>query len=121
MAVDTSLPPLLDQADRRAPEPGTSSFTTVIEPSKGWAPLRLGALWRYRELLSFLSWRDIKILLKRGFPGSAPACSAVHGVGSVANMGPEEQSFGCHPTVCGAGQARPADKLTWKTRSRWRP
>ena len=39
--------------------------TRVIEPSKGWAPLRLDRLWRYRELLYFLAWRDIKVRYKQ--------------------------------------------------------
>jgi lipopolysaccharide transport system permease protein len=34
---------------------------TVIRPSRGWASLNLGELWRYRELLFFLMWRDIKV------------------------------------------------------------
>ena len=38
---------------------------TVIEPSKGWVALRLGALWRFRELLYFLIWRDIKVRYKQ--------------------------------------------------------
>src|SRR3954452_12598959 len=33
---------------------------TVIKPSRGWAGLRLGELWRYRELIGFLVWRDLK-------------------------------------------------------------
>lgn len=36
-------------------------FHTHIEPSKRWFNLRLSELWQYRELLFFLSWRDIKI------------------------------------------------------------
>lgn len=34
---------------------------TVYEPSSGWFALRLGELWNYRELLFFLTWRDIKV------------------------------------------------------------
>ena len=30
-----------------------------IEPSRGWVPLKLRELWEYRELLDFLTWRDI--------------------------------------------------------------
>jgi len=33
----------------------------VIKPSSGWLPLDLRALWGYRELLYFLTWRDIKV------------------------------------------------------------
>ena len=38
---------------------------TVIKPSKGWVPLRLRDLWEYRELLYFLTWRDIKVRYKQ--------------------------------------------------------
>lgn len=34
--------------------------TLVIEPTRGWSRLGLGDLWRYRELLWFLTSRDIK-------------------------------------------------------------
>ena len=36
-----------------------------IEPSKGWAALKLGELWHYRELLYFLAWRDIQVRYKQ--------------------------------------------------------
>jgi lipopolysaccharide transport system permease protein len=42
-----------------------------IEPSKGWVSLRLGELWEYRELLYFLTWRDIKIRYKQTVLGAA--------------------------------------------------
>jgi len=32
-----------------------------IWPSRGWAHLRLRELWEYRELLFFLTWRDVKV------------------------------------------------------------
>ena len=32
-----------------------------IGPSRGWAHLRLRELWEYRELLFFLTWRDVKV------------------------------------------------------------
>jgi lipopolysaccharide transport system permease protein len=34
---------------------------TVYEPSHGWIALHLRELWDYRELLVFLTWRDIKV------------------------------------------------------------
>ena len=34
---------------------------TVYEPARGWLALNLGEVWRYRELLYFLTWRDIKV------------------------------------------------------------
>lgn len=32
-----------------------------LRPVSGWVPLDLGELWRYRELLLFLIWRDVKV------------------------------------------------------------
>ena len=42
-----------------------------IEPSKGWVSLKLGELWEYRELLYFLTWRDIKVRYKQTVLGMA--------------------------------------------------
>ncbi len=33
----------------------------VVEPTKGWRFLDLRELWVYRELIYFLTWRDIKV------------------------------------------------------------
>ena len=41
-----------------------------IEPSRGWASLRLADLWEYRELVYFLVWRDIKIRYKQTVLGA---------------------------------------------------
>jgi lipopolysaccharide transport system permease protein len=38
---------------------------TIIQPTKGWAALQLGAVWDYRELLYFMVWRDIKVRYKQ--------------------------------------------------------
>jgi len=42
-----------------------------IGPSPGWVSLRLRELWEYRELLYFLTWRDIKIRYKQTALGAA--------------------------------------------------
>ena len=44
---------------------------TRIEPSKGWVSLKLKELWQYRELLYFLTWRDIKVRYKQTVLGVA--------------------------------------------------
>ncbi|ODS31154.1 MAG: ABC-transporter involved in LPS biosynthesis Wzm [Candidatus Scalindua rubra] len=46
-------------------EQTSSSLTTVIKPTKGWVSLRLRDIWEYRELLYFLTWRDIKVRYKQ--------------------------------------------------------
>lgn len=43
---------------------------TVIERRSGWAALDLRELWRYRELLLFLAWRDIKVRYKQTVLGA---------------------------------------------------
>jgi len=55
-------------ADDRAPGPALS---TRIEPSHGWRALRLGEMWESRELLYFLTWRDIKVRYKQTALGAA--------------------------------------------------
>src|SRR3954453_20041739 len=42
-----------------------------IQPATGWAPLDLREAWRYRELLYFLVWRDIKVRYKQTALGAA--------------------------------------------------
>ena len=48
-----------------------SSTITVIKPSRGWVPLKLRDLWEYRELLYFLTWRDIKVRYKQTALGAS--------------------------------------------------
>ncbi|MBA4383620.1 MAG: phosphate ABC transporter permease [Anaerolinea sp.] len=43
----------------------------VYEPTHGWLSLKLGELWHYRELLYFLTLRDIKIRYKQTALGVA--------------------------------------------------
>lgn len=45
--------------------------TLIIKPSRGWVALDLRALWGYRELLYFLTWRDIKVRYKQTALGIA--------------------------------------------------
>ena len=47
----------------------TEALTAVprirLKPSNGWRALNLREFWQYRELLYFLSWRDIKVRYKQ--------------------------------------------------------
>lgn len=54
-------PPVADQ-------PGP---VTIIQPSRGWVPLKPSELWEYREVLYFLVWRDIKIRYRQTLIGAA--------------------------------------------------
>jgi len=53
------------------PDPAAGKMRRVIRPSKGWAALHLGELWEYRELLYFLTWRDVKVRYKQAILGVA--------------------------------------------------
>jgi len=44
---------------------------TMVRPSRGWISLNLRDLWEYRELLYFLTWRDIKVRYKQTVLGAA--------------------------------------------------
>jgi lipopolysaccharide transport system permease protein len=41
-----------------------------IEPARSWQGLHLAELWRYRELLYFFVWRDIKVRYKQTVLGA---------------------------------------------------
>ena len=45
----------------------------IIKPSGGWISLKLNELWQFRELLFFLTWRDIKVRYKQTVIGAASA------------------------------------------------
>jgi lipopolysaccharide transport system permease protein len=57
--------------DRIAPAPAyddardKSAHVTVIEPPRGWIAINLRELWAYRELVYFLTWRDVKVRYKQ--------------------------------------------------------
>lgn len=52
--------------------PDLSAIPSIrVERSRGWVSLRLGDLWEYRELVYFLTWRDIKVRYKQTVLGAA--------------------------------------------------
>jgi lipopolysaccharide transport system permease protein len=61
MSSVTSHSAVASAADKRF-----SDLPTIrIEPMRGGIDLRLGELWRYRELLYFFVWRDVKVRYKQ--------------------------------------------------------
>src|SRR5262249_35170363 len=44
---------------------------TVIEPRPGWRLIDFRELWRFRELLFILAWRDVKVRYKQTVLGVA--------------------------------------------------
>ena len=59
--------------DRAGWEPDSGAETPVIriEPSHGRVSLKLDELWAYRELVYFLTWRDIKVRYKQTLLGAS--------------------------------------------------
>jgi lipopolysaccharide transport system permease protein len=53
------------------PVPAEEQAVTVIERQPGWRLVNLREMWRYRELLFFLTWRDIKVRYKQTVLGAA--------------------------------------------------
>jgi lipopolysaccharide transport system permease protein len=65
-----SRPQPEDRAQNLEPEERSEALT-VIEPPRGWAGVRWSELWLHRELLYFLTWRDLKIRYKQTVLGAA--------------------------------------------------
>ncbi|MBC8336053.1 MAG: ABC transporter permease [Anaerolineales bacterium] len=61
----------------------------TIRPPKGWISLNLRDLWLYRELITFLTWRDILILYKQTLLGASWAV-----INPIVNMLVLEFIFG---------------------------
>ncbi len=51
--------------------PPTETYHVHIEPTNAWFSFPLREMWNFRELLFFLSWRDIKIRYKQTVLGFA--------------------------------------------------
>jgi lipopolysaccharide transport system permease protein len=66
----TDAPPLPAAAAPPAP-PAAELPLTVIERKPGWQFIDGAELWRFRELLFFLVWRDIKVRYKQTILGAA--------------------------------------------------
>jgi lipopolysaccharide transport system permease protein len=61
MSSMTSTPAITPAVNKQ-----NSSLPTIrIEPMRGGFDLRLAELWRYRELLYFFVWRDVKVRYKQ--------------------------------------------------------
>src|SRR5678815_1491993 len=49
----------------------TTEPLVVIQPSRSWKLVSFRDLWAYRELLYFLTWRDVKVRYKQTALGAA--------------------------------------------------
>ena len=45
--------------------PPATEHRVLLRPSRGWASIGLRELWEYRELLYFLTWRDLTVRYKQ--------------------------------------------------------
>jgi lipopolysaccharide transport system permease protein len=58
-------------AKTQPPSDAPDDPLVTIEPSKSWVALDLRGLWTYRELLYFLTLRDVKVRYKQTLMGAA--------------------------------------------------
>lgn len=64
--------PLEPNIEHPPPQPVFSAQPyLVIEPSRGWVSLQLRELWQYRELLYFMTVRDVSVRYKQTVIGAA--------------------------------------------------
>jgi lipopolysaccharide transport system permease protein len=54
-----------------ATEMTTAALVTRIHPAQGWQWINFAELWQFRELIGFLTWRDVKIRYKQTVLGAA--------------------------------------------------
>ncbi len=52
-------------------QPKPQEEVLYLKASSGWSAINLVELWRYRELIYFLIWRDIKVRYKQTMLGAA--------------------------------------------------
>lgn len=50
---------------------GSAEQITIIEPDRGWLSLHLGEVWKYRDLLLLLIWRDVSVRYRQSVLGIA--------------------------------------------------
>jgi homopolymeric O-antigen transport system permease protein len=62
---------LADRVRPASTSKAPSELVVIIEPKERTAPLGLRELWAYRELLYFLTWRDVKVRYKQTILGGA--------------------------------------------------
>src|SRR5438045_756906 len=70
MSTDIEYSETLVQLVATEPAPVTPKLLT-IEPERGWQPINARELWRFRELIYFLIWRDVKVRYKQTILGAA--------------------------------------------------
>lgn len=81
---------------------------TVVEAGSGWRVVAWAGLWRYRELLYFFVWRDLKVRYKQTILGAAwallqPVCTMVVFAYFLGDMGGMAAKIPNYPLFVFAG------------------
>jgi lipopolysaccharide transport system permease protein len=71
VAENTLIEPVRIPAEVERQSVPLSPVVQVIEPPRGWVGINWREIWRYRELLYFLTWRDVKVRYKQTVLGAA--------------------------------------------------
>ncbi|HJT78085.1 MAG TPA: ABC transporter permease [Gemmataceae bacterium] len=61
----------VEKERRPSPQDAAGPALTAIRPASGWAMIDVRELWRFRELIYFLAWRDVKVRYKQTVLGAA--------------------------------------------------
>jgi lipopolysaccharide transport system permease protein len=102
------VPQQQDEIMNRKASQKNETGMIVVKPTRGWAALNLGALWKYRELLYFMIWRDIKVRYKQAVLGIAwavllPVVNIVVFTFVFGNLFHQSQSNTNYPLLTAAG------------------
>src|SRR5262249_49044394 len=54
-----------ENGEKSTPAEHVDHPVTVIQPAYGWQPVNFREIWRFRELMYFLAWRDLKTRYKQ--------------------------------------------------------
>ena len=71
MAVDLEQPVAVTRKElAAAPAETPSPYRIVVRPPRGWLSLNLAEVWRYRDLLAMLVWRDFSTRYRQSILGA---------------------------------------------------
>ena len=65
MLTDDQGPTSFGYARTVSTQPLPDQATRVIEPTRGWSPIPIRELWRFRELLLAFTWRNVLVRYKQ--------------------------------------------------------
>jgi lipopolysaccharide transport system permease protein len=73
LAIGTAIAekPLAEAVAVRPPSRSAAAPSFVIRPTSGWRAVNFRELWRFRELLFALTWREIQVRYKQTVLGAA--------------------------------------------------